>query len=1121
MAEGGIDESRSQMRNATSFKEAMRQEGVKGGAKHVVKRVDRLIHGEPVDMLPPSVRKAADSATVDDFRAQMHNTSDTEGGKPLLWRRKGKELTPEFKNVYPKFESWWLAFAKRQMQLYPPEKYPFGPGEKSPVYPQWVMARSFYDGGQVKVAKIRAAFNDPQFFNTTMMFIEHEATLKMHAIAVAKEFQRTFESGKIISKNKVKGSLPDPEQLLAAGLELDTVLMLIALVGSATGFVPAALLSPVFMAGLQAATGMVGVAAIWELGKDGLKRLIDGMRKNGDIRVITEACANSLNEIKSQPGVMLHMSKVYGIKLDQITFNTGTGMPEFASGTTSNSWEAIQGDLNSDIRLREQFLTDLVKVDRKRAHALTEQFLTEGPRRNFLRQTTNRPLIVNQTGARYEEEVLIEFDHLRTVGWPEQGIAAGVPLDHSRQLDLQRLYMEASRRVLATKASAMFPPILEDIALNTMLVDGIEPKSKAVGNRRENLTRSKTDKDGKVTKEGIARAKLKEQATKAKERAQNLIDGAPADAGNPAKDGLSQMEKSISPTEPDGLFKRRELTGKAFADIVTELRARGYYKEATLIEQQNTFKNIDQAEKAIRKQKTELETVKLPQYAIGGAEEQQAETDRKNALTVINANPAAYAGKGGDAAREVAKQGVEQTKTARMTAIKEDRDRIKEQILDLEKLLSTIKQKREEVQSQFDTLSPLRPERVKIANIPEEMHAAYERVGTTGLAPGGIVIPDSHLSKYGQTGYLISDYVALPAFAAQRPPAGTLWAATEDDKFENQKIILLAVAEVKAKEIYLANTGKDLYAAPTPVQTEIIGVRGGVAGAITKEQLITLPTHRVRELLDAQAGALLAYHLLSPDQKLAQIKEIQNLETQRYVARQKALEVTKTAHNTVIAELTKAVDKVDEICDAQEETISLVEKFLEDRGNVYKEVRDMMTTESLSRYLRGSSVQADPTMTPNERASYCLAERQANMPRGFQDFLRDIFKYHELGRDLDKAEIAKMGSDKLYTVLINALGGPANAERNVANMIVDSFQPRIPPGEGFRRFVIPPGVDVHAMPFGQVIAILHYRNDPTGVLPTNALAIPYPDRLTTQDMMSIVENIAGTIAGRIAGSGNI
>jgi hypothetical protein len=815
---------------------------------------------------------------------------------------------------------------------------------------------------------------------------------------------------------------------------------------------------------------------------------------------------------------MQHMISVYGIDPTQITFNIRTGFPELAQGTTSNSWEAIQEDLNGDIRLREQFLTDLVRVDRKRAHALTEQFLTEGPQKRFGRRAVASPFIVNQTGARYEEEILQMFDHLRSVGWPERGIAAGIPLDHARQLELQMLYMEASRRVLATKASAKFAPILEDIAINTAITDGVEQKTKAVSNRRENLKRGTIGTDGKVIGEGAARTKLKEQAEKTKKRAQGLIDGAPAEGGNPPKDGLSQMEKSISPSEPDGLFKRREVAASAFTTIVNELRAQGFYAEAQVIEDSNTVTNIGQAETAVRTRKTNIETVTLPPYAINGAHEQQAETDRQTALAAI-AVSGAYTGKGGDAAKEVARQAVDQTKATRMTAIEQERNRIKQQIQDLENLLNAIKQQKQEVQSQFDTLSPLRPERIKIANTPEEMQAAYERVGTP---PGAAaIIPDVNLSQYGQTGNLINDYIALPSFVAQRPPVGTLWAVAEDEKFENQKIILLAVAETKAKEIYMANTGKDLYAAPTAVQTEIIGVRGGVTGAITKEQLITLPAHRVRELLDAQAGAFPNYNALTPVDKLAQIKEIQDLETQRYVARQKALEGTKIAHNTVIAELVKAVEKVDETCDAQEETISLVEKFLEDRANVYKEVRHMMATESLGRYHKGASVQADPNMTPNEKAAYCLAERQANLPRGFQDFLRDIFKYHELGRGLDSASIVKIGPDKLYTVLINALGGPANAQRNVANMIVDSFQPRMPPGEGFRRLVIPPGVDVHAMPFGQVIAILEYRNNPTVPIPPNALAIPHPDPLTTQDMMSIVENIAGTIADRIAGSGAI
>jgi hypothetical protein len=101
MAGGEIDTD-TEMTGATSFKDTTKKRGVRGGVDYVVKKVDRLINGEPVDMLPPSVRKAARTATVDDFRAQMHNTRDTEGRKLLRWRRKGEKLEPEFKNVYPK-----------------------------------------------------------------------------------------------------------------------------------------------------------------------------------------------------------------------------------------------------------------------------------------------------------------------------------------------------------------------------------------------------------------------------------------------------------------------------------------------------------------------------------------------------------------------------------------------------------------------------------------------------------------------------------------------------------------------------------------------------------------------------------------------------------------------------------------------------------------------------------------------------------------------------------------------------------------------------------------------------------------------------------------------------------
>lgn len=146
------------------------------------------------------------------------------------------------------------------------------------------------------------------------------------------------------------------------------------------------------------------------------------------------------------------------------------------------------------------------------------------------------------------------------------------------------------------------------------------------------------------------------------------------------------------------------------------------------------------------------------------------------------------------------------------------------------------------------------------------------------------------------------------------------------------------------------------------------------------------------------------------------------------------------------------------------------------------------------------------------------------MPRGFHDFLRDVFKYHELGRDVQEAgEIANLSPEKAYVTLIRALGGPQNAQRNVAHMIVDSFPPTTPPGEGFRRFITPPLPlpDIHHMTFSYVMKVLAYRNNPVPPPPAYgqvaaATMIPYADALTTQDMLSIVQNVADTIAKRTA-----
>lgn len=1112
--EAGFTEDRTV--NSTLFGETSkkRKGGLKGGVQSVASKINELINGEPVDLLPASVRKAADKATVDDFRTGLHNTKTTEGRRWLRWARKTEQEQPEFKRVYPEFESWWMGFAKRQMQLFPPETHPFGPGEKSPMYPQWVLARSFSEGGQVKLAKIRKAFDDPQFYNTTMMFIEHEATLKMHALAVKKEFERSFKKGDIIRKNTVGRSSPSAETLLAAGLELDAVIMLFALVSSATGFVPMAMLSPVFVAGLHGAVGMLGGAAVWELGKDGIKRLIDGIRKNGDIRVFTKACADSLAEIKSQPTVMQHMKQVYGIDASQITFNRATGMPEFAQGTTSNSWEAIQKDLNEDIKLREMFLTDLVRVDRKRAHALTEQFLTEGPQKSILRPDRPNPFIVNQTGARYEQEVLSMFDQLRATGWPERNIGPNVPLDPGRQLELQTLYMEASRRVLKEKADAKFSAILVDIASDTMVVDGVEQKTNTVQNRKDNLKKGTKGADGKMEGEGFTRTALKAKALEAKEKAQSLIDGAPAKDGDPAKVGLSQMEKAISPTEAGGLFKRREAVQGVFTDVASSLRAQSFYTEAKAVADDNSLKAIDDATSAVSTKKNTLETTTLLPYIEQGSEEQAAKTAYDTTLVAISTDPA-YTGKGRQAG-EAAKQAAEQTYKNRMATIEQEREKIKNQIQKLEGLLDELKQKRKEIQDQYDAMSSMRPERVEIANTPQHMRDAYERVGTTTAAPPVILIPDGALRDYGQTGNQMSDYVLLPGFTANRP-----WAQTEDDKYENQKIILLAVAEAKAKDVYKANTGVDLHAAPIGAHLDMVGVPGS-PGQLTVEQLITIPAGRVKEIMDTQTTT--TYSTLSDVQKLQAIRDAQNLETQRYVARQKALAETMATQGSVVAQRNKDIEAVDQTCDQRIEEIALVQKFLEDRGNVYKEVRGMMTTESLNRYADGGSIANSTTMTPDQKEEYLLVERNSQMPRGFHDFLRDVFKYHELGRDVQEAgEIANLSPEKAYVTLIRALGGPQNAQRNVAHMIVDSFPPTTPPGEGFRRFITPPLPlpDIHHMTFSYVMKVLAYRNNPVPPPPAYgqvaaATMIPYADALTTQDMLSIVQNVADTIAKRTA-----
>lgn len=1094
---------------------------LKGGAEDRIRdsKIVNALIGEKEDPVPLDVRRANADVLASTYRAQIHNTDETEGTKGMrFWRRKGKEVKPNIERVYPKFEEWWRGFAERMMKLYPPETHPFGPGEKSPIYFKWQMARSFYEHGRVQVSKIQEAFTDPEFFNTTMMFIEHEATLKMHALGVRKEFDRIFTSKNVLRADTVGRSRPDMGKLLASGLELDATLAValgtIVLTAATAGVaIPPALVS--MLAGYlgAGAVGMTGFAIFEEMGRDGLRRLFDGLRKNGEIRIFTDTCQTSLQQIQGNAPLADYMRDVYHIDPRQIHINNGA--VEFVKGTDSTSWIAMQRDLEGDMRLRELFLVDMVGVDMKRAHALTEQFLTQGyPRPRQGRRPSwlggsrrvgkgADSMIVNQTGSVYEEDVLKKFAELRQTGAPEIGIRGPTALDQGQAARLQLLYIEAGKRVLESRAQPMFSQALTEISINRRDTDGIEAKQKTIDKKLQEWGRGTKGDDGKIEGEGSRRKEEKKIAEKTKKQAEQLIDGVPAEGGNPARKGLADREKAMSRTNEGGLFKRQERIMGVYTGIAADLRASGFRKNADMVDSLQTEKAIHDAIDAINKAKNTLEKGITAYTHPHGRLYEQAKKDYEQSIKRINTipTPERYR-KSPNLIIEDKKAALEQYEIV-SSAIKQEYDARNQHIQKLTDLTASLGTKLKELETAQGELGTTRPERIIISQTPKDMHDAYNRVVAS---PSTVTSVD--LDQYGQTGYGMLELVnKLGAFGIH-PSLATV---PEDA----QERIILAVAEQKAKQIYQQNTGSD------KLHTLATGAHSEILAALTAEQLIVLPAGRVMEIMDKVTTTTYSALGGAPN-KLNAIRDAQHHETQCYVAREKALQQTIEAQRIVVAGLEKAVQDVDKQCDRRLNQIHLVKKFLEDRGNVYREAMSMSSEESLQRYRNGYSVFiAAPTqMRDEDKWEYSFAERRSKLPRGFQDFLRDVFKYHEIGRGLNGVPIDGVNSEILFDTLIDTLGG-ANAQEVVVHAIVRAFEPSGPGANGFRAFLLPaPPINPENLSFPKVMNILLYRTNPTRYpRPAEANVVATPQPITNYEMMNIAGNIINIVASKVQGSG--
>lgn len=1060
------------------------------------------------------------SALLSDFSVAEHSQVVSEpgplgsvkrfigGGEKYKVQGQEQERIPRLDRVYMEFSKWWTGHAHAIIRAFPG---PDGPGEKHPMFYQWQMAKSITGpDGRVIAKTLAEKFEDPDFYNKTMLYIEHEATMKAHALGIATQMKETklgfikrrrnSLGDKVLVPYGSSGVSPLVERTLLGGLEAEAGLVFLVnaiyFAASVGGYaLPAGFLAAFNPIAAAVAIGAVGLAASKVITVDGLNRMIRSFKSEGEMDHLLKVCKESLAVIKSDKQNCDYMAKVYGVNPNELDIS-GQSLT-FTEGSTSVGWREIQKDLQAAIKLRELFLTDCVVLERRAAkranrafvemHALTEEFITRNP------TGSAEKLVANQSGARYQADWLLQFEKLRA--------QAKVPLDSAHIEELQQLYMEAGRQLLSGYATEMFTATDETNTVSDQDV-WLGEDAVSLGNKINMLDRRITllkppDANGK--NEGAHRARAKKQANERLSKSKALIDGKVAEGIEPAKKGLHDSIKAIAPDTEGSLMSRKNAVEEIYNQLAETLHTQNISASAREVREKQSVASLEAAIIEVRAAREKITHPITGEIAI--LEDARIAAQAKSSarrIEIVTDPGGIYKGvKGGPKQQELDLASHDATWQKAEDGFTKELQKLNDRERALQSLLEDLNVKVRELRGKYEEMSYSRQERSEIIAIPGEMKIAYETIVVTSK------VPETDLVRYGETGFLMADLLAK---ATIRP-----WPIAEDDKHERGMTFLHAVAEARARRSYKNKTGGSITSNVT-IHGELVNKS---KGGLTPEQLVTMSVQEIFDRMAKKTSLTNYAKLTSDDIKMNVIRNAQQVEVLRYEIRQKALQETIVAHERVNGVLTKQITEIDEQCDRVTSRLELMKSFIGDRATHYREAPYMRQHERLEVYADGMAIDTSPSLkTDDERNRYLTFERNSALPRGLIEFLRDVFKY-----DVDEVGgLSEHDPQKLFVTLLECLNEKPGVNRRIANIIVKSIPYFSSMFNPYLTLSTPLDLD-----FTQVMNILSYYANPAVSVslpwpPPYAKPITHADPITMSDMKKVIQGISVTILDIATGS---
>lgn len=931
---------------------------------------------------------------------------------------------PDLDKVYKDFENYWTNEAKRIQRLFPTR-----PSDASPHFYQWQMLQQFLNSaGQVDRTLVRKAFEDPDFYNVTMIYMDQEAAKKAHGLKLAKQMHECRNALEHINQlgQPYRTEGRDTHETMVMAAEAAATLLAVA-VAAGVAIPP---LTP-FVASL---------VAIAPLGIDAIRRAARNINQD-QMRLLTSACKTSLEVIQGDTAECDYMQQSYGIDPRDIVL-TGNAFVFTHGGSASNSWEGIQRDLDADIALRMRFMRDVVHVDTQKVHALTEQFIMDGSHGGALNISKKHgitiirqadELVVNQTEAVYEAEVLARFEQLRE--------RDGVPLDASRSLDLQKLMLKARQQLLTEKANTLFEPLLEA---------HLKKESKKDEREKGKMAQVIEMRIARLGEAGADRALAQQAATARVTLETSLMQGVTASGSTSGEQGLTQVCDVFSSKTDTSIEGRMAKVNATWRGLVAEARKvpDSTGKLTPLIDaihDQRTTRAVDALSAKIA---TELGEVQQG-YQKAVNEIEQTNTNHQSEIARINADPKLTADQ----------------KNAELTNLntnyKNTIGPLERQKKDSEDRLKVLGDLQTKVSEARDTIDKIE---ASFSARTDTEYATYtdttsrmEREWMVANSAQGLT---ARLNVYGSTETLTTLKSDIDAIAQY----GTGWETNRDKRWN----LLHAIAEAKAR------TGAQ---PPSLFDAPNADTMHGIMLSDLGGRVFVLSPHEILDELTPKINANNRLNTLSSDEKIVQITQAIGVEKTKFRLRREALKATLELQRREIASAEKEKQTIGQQCEEKQTILKMLKATIGDRANTFGRVAEMLTTGGgIDRYADGQNIQANPSLSEIDKDAYSITEQL--YPRGLIEFLRDIFQHH-LSSDTKDPSIRP---EQQFAALMNAIrrNTRQDIETVIANIIVDTFP-------GFSD-LLDPNIRIsknqqHTLTFPQVMAIIACRmnNSPANI----------------------------------------